>query len=499
MSRADLPARRRRGRVLLVGENLLDGATAAQLHQRPAAARNLFQAIGELVTAVTGQPIVAALIDETCLGRHTSRALDAIRHVDPSITLIQVTASAPAEPAPGFDATLSAPINPQALAQILGEDLMLAPPPEVEPPPPEVMAPVPEEVTLPPTETAAPTPTTDPRKPDLTSLRGRSGSPAQTPPEVPGLGDEPARSEPQAPSLKPQAAPPVHARPEFTDGLGDVDLIDAIMHTPEGVTAAALELTRQQTGWNDLDLTEHAPTQRVCAIAPVTVPGQDAPAGHLVTECATDQQLAPWARWLSRWLALDQAYAGYRLMAYRDELTGTWNRRYFHQFLRRTIDAAAARRRPVSVLVFDIDNFKRYNDEFGHSAGDIILRETVALLNSVIRDCDRVCRIGGDEFAVVFADLDAPREAGSDHPGSVEKLALRFQEQVSAMRFPKLGLEAPGTLTISAGLATFPWEGSTARQLLKLADERLMQSKRRGKNHITFGPAAAQPEREENG
>ena len=142
-------------------------------------------------------------------------------------------------------------------------------------------------------------------------------------------------------------------------------------------------------------------------------------------------------------------------------------------------------------MVFDIDDFKRYNDSYGHEAGDIILRETVALLNSVIRASDRVCRIGGDEFAVIFADVLGPREIGSSHPESVEMIARRFQQQICAMRFPKLGLEAPGTLSISAGLASYPWDGNDPVTLLRLADQRALESKRKGKNHITFGPGAA--------
>jgi diguanylate cyclase (GGDEF)-like protein len=145
-------------------------------------------------------------------------------------------------------------------------------------------------------------------------------------------------------------------------------------------------------------------------------------------------------------------------------------------------------------MVFDIDNFKSYNDNFGHEAGDEVLRETVLLLNSVIRQGDRVCRIGGDEFAVVFADPEGPRKpdlrgAGA-MPESVEAIAKRFQDQICKMRFPKLGEQAPGPLSISAGLATFPWDGSDPVALLRHADQLALESKRRGKNAITLGPGA---------
>jgi diguanylate cyclase (GGDEF)-like protein len=141
-------------------------------------------------------------------------------------------------------------------------------------------------------------------------------------------------------------------------------------------------------------------------------------------------------------------------------------------------------------MVFDIDDFKKYNDQFGHGAGDDILRESVRLLNSVIRQGDRVCRIGGDEFAVIFADSEAPRQPGSHHPETVDVIARRFQQQICTMRFPKLGAEAPGTLSISGGLATYPWDGGDPDTLLQHADRLALESKRKGKNAVTLGPGA---------
>jgi diguanylate cyclase (GGDEF)-like protein len=141
-------------------------------------------------------------------------------------------------------------------------------------------------------------------------------------------------------------------------------------------------------------------------------------------------------------------------------------------------------------MVFDIDDFKKYNDQFGHGAGDDILRESVRLLNSVIRQGDRVCRIGGDEFAVIFADSEAPRHPGSHHPETVDVIARRFQAQICTMRFPKLGVEAPGNLSISGGLATYPWDGTDPETLLQHADKLALESKRKGKNAVTLGPGA---------
>jgi len=145
----------------------------------------------------------------------------------------------------------------------------------------------------------------------------------------------------------------------------------------------------------------------------------------------------------------------------------------------------------VTLLVFDIDDFKNYNDRFGHPAGDEILRETARLMQDSVREHDVVARIGGDEFAVIFWDNDqAPRRAHSEHPHDVLKAARRFQQAVYAHKFPKLLDHAPGTLTISGGLASFPWDGRTPEGLLDHADAMALESKRQGKNAITFGPGA---------
>lgn len=193
---------------------------------------------------------------------------------------------------------------------------------------------------------------------------------------------------------------------------------------------------------------------------------------------------------LARWLALEEQVEQLRTAAFVDDLTGAWNRGFFRRHLPRALDAARASRRDITLMVYDIDNFKHYNDSYGHGAGDEILRETVKLLQSVIRPSDRVCRIGGDEFAVIFDDPSGARSAGAAHPRTIGEIARRFQQQICEHRFPALGDEARSTLTISGGLATFPWDGADADSLLDAADRLLLDSKRRGKNALTLGPGA---------
>ena len=100
------------------------------------------------------------------------------------------------------------------------------------------------------------------------------------------------------------------------------------------------------------------------------------------------------------------------------------------------------------------------------------------------RSRDVVARIGGDEFAVLFWDAEPPRRPDSHHPESAFALTNRFAEAVAKHEFPSLGPEAKGVLTISGGLATYPWDGHTCRELLRHADQALRQAKLAGKNAI---------------
>jgi diguanylate cyclase (GGDEF)-like protein len=274
-------------------------------------------------------------------------------------------------------------------------------------------------------------------------------------------------------------------------GGGDLLLVTLLLkgQDPE---PAAVAMLRERSGDNTLifhtDPAGSAPAESDPRAQPVAWEG--VVFGRLTASRTAPGALAQHARWLAGWLRLRDQQAQLRTAAFTDPLTGAWNRRYFDRFLATAIDAARAGRRPVTILLFDIDNFKHYNDRYGHEAGDEILRETVRLLRSVIRPTDRVCRVGGDEFAVIFHEPDGPRQEGSKHPATVFQLAQRFQQQVQKHRFPKLTDCAAGTLTISGGLATFPWDGATPAELLAKADQLAMASKRQGKNAITLGPGA---------
>ena len=208
-------------------------------------------------------------------------------------------------------------------------------------------------------------------------------------------------------------------------------------------------------------------------------------------------------------------------LATEDDLTGLKNRRYIREFAKQIIERAAKQNGRVTLLVFDIDDFKHYNDVYGHCTGDEILKQAAALMRRCCRGHDVVARIGGDEFAVVFWDdpqlakqtkvesrASAPpaggaaerRSASADHPKEALFIAKRFVRELeraglSSLPSPAnrptgqpgfgvLGPGGKGVLTISGGLASFPRDGRTSDELFLLADKALLDAKRSGKNRI---------------
>ena len=186
-------------------------------------------------------------------------------------------------------------------------------------------------------------------------------------------------------------------------------------------------------------------------------------------------------------------------LATEDDLTGLKNRRYIWEFSRQIIEYAKKENVRVTLLVFDIDNLKQYNDIYGHHAGDEILKEAAVLMRRSCRGHDVVGRVGGDEFAVIFWDdpqqkraaapskSDERRSANADHPAEAIVIAKRFVKELSKAGFSSfggLGPEGKGVLTISGGLASFPRDGETIEQLFQEADKALLEAKRSGKNRI---------------
>ncbi len=171
-------------------------------------------------------------------------------------------------------------------------------------------------------------------------------------------------------------------------------------------------------------------------------------------------------------------------LAITDHLTGAYNRRYFYHVTDRILAQNQSASGRVTLLLFDIDDFKHYNDTYGHAAGDEILREVTKLIRRTTRVQDVVARIGGDEFAVLFWDVAELRLPDSQPPQTAQIMVERFCKAVARHGFPSLGPEAQGSLTISGGLAGFPKDGQNCRELLRSADVAMKSVKRTGKNAI---------------
>ncbi len=285
-------------------------------------------------------------------------------------------------------------------------------------------------------------------------------------------------------------APPASEGMKPSEQLGDVDLVTEILSEEGNLRSTSLAMIRTHLGTQDIHLLLAEETFAEDGRATATVVHGEVHLGTLVSSTVGSDALRDWANWLAVWMGLERHVRGLKRLTETDELTGAGNRRAFERVLKETLAAAGNERRLVTLMVFDIDNFKTYNDRYGHDAGDQVLRETVDLLRSTIRRGDHVFRIGGDEFVVIFSDAEGPRTERSAPPESVEAIAYRFQAKVCELRFPQLGLDADGSLSISAGLATFPWDGLDGNTLLRRADQLAMESKRSGKNALRFGPGA---------
>ena len=296
-------------------------------------------------------------------------------------------------------------------------------------------------------------------------------------------------------------------------------LLDAVLHHPQSATRAALEQLNAQLG----------PTMRMVFVAPTKPQPPDVPEGmvllshatrvetqttgtlHLLIprdedETAARHLLAQLAHLVGRLQALEDQHRTMHRLAITDDLTGLYNGRFFRFMLVKLIEQARQHRSLVTLLLFDIDNFKRYNDQYGHAVGDEILKQTASLMRKTCRPHDIVARISGDEFAVIFWEKEGPRQPreprdsrtapsaphapppaapASRVPQSVEAIVQRFLRGVASPEFNSLGPSGKGVLTISGALAVYPYDAQTPDDLIKVADHELMfGAKRRGKNNI---------------
>lgn len=170
-----------------------------------------------------------------------------------------------------------------------------------------------------------------------------------------------------------------------------------------------------------------------------------------------------------------------REMALRDGLTGMYNRRYLEDALNRELHRAERSGKPVAVVMIDIDHFKKFNDKFGHDAGDFVLSAVARAIMKNIRPSDIACRYGGEELAVVLAEADL--ECGE---ARAEKLRLAIRDT----NLTHLGQSLPAP-TASFGVAVYPANGTTPADLLKSADQALYRAKQEGRDRVCLAAQAA--------
>jgi diguanylate cyclase (GGDEF)-like protein len=165
----------------------------------------------------------------------------------------------------------------------------------------------------------------------------------------------------------------------------------------------------------------------------------------------------------------------------RDSLTGLFNRRFMQESLEREIMRSRRKKHALTMLFLDIDHFKRFNDTFGHDAGDFVLQSIADLLRNFFRGDDVACRCGGEEFAIVLPESTAKDAA---------LRADKFRAEVKALKLEYKDTRL-GPISVSIGVAAFPEHCTTAEELLKVADQCLYQSKNSGRDRVTVASAQA--------
>jgi diguanylate cyclase (GGDEF)-like protein/PAS domain S-box-containing protein len=163
-----------------------------------------------------------------------------------------------------------------------------------------------------------------------------------------------------------------------------------------------------------------------------------------------------------------------REQSMRDHLTGVFNRRYMEETLERELLRAARKGLSLGIIMLDVDHFKRFNDSYGHAAGDAILRELSNLLLKHVRGEDILSRYGGDEFIIILPDasLDVTLERAELLRTYAQHLNVQFEGKTL------------GRITLSLGVAIFPNNGKTSKALLKAVDVALYRVKHEGRNHV---------------
>lgn len=267
---------------------------------------------------------------------------------------------------------------------------------------------------------------------------------------------------------------------------------------PTFLPDACWSLRRGQPHWTESPgsgitcqhLTKRSTTQSLCV--PMVAQGNTVGVFHLAFENVNAEKLrydsgAETARDSRQRLAVSaasqialslanlQLRESLREQSIRDPLTGLFNRRFLEESLERELQLAGRKQQQIAILFLDLDHFKRFNDTFGHDAGDMVLKSVADLLSDFFRTSDICCRYGGEEFAIILPESSAQDAA-------IRADALRSEIKRLQLQYRKQTL---GPISLSAGVAAFPENALTSDELLRIADQCLYESKARGRDVVT--------------
>ncbi len=165
----------------------------------------------------------------------------------------------------------------------------------------------------------------------------------------------------------------------------------------------------------------------------------------------------------------------YKQLSRIDGLTELYNYTFFQQLLKTEVERAGRYGHQLSLLMIDIDNFKGYNDAYGHPAGDEALRKLARVMSRAVRGCDFIARYGGDEFVVVLPETDQ---------SEAKTIGERLRTLVSKTKFDGTQKDRESIITVSVGLATYPRDAQTREDLVKRADQALYKAKSKNRNNL---------------
>lgn len=172
-----------------------------------------------------------------------------------------------------------------------------------------------------------------------------------------------------------------------------------------------------------------------------------------------------------------QSSINLRKISITDPLTGLLNRRYFEERISEEMERSKRHGQPFSLIILDIDNFKDFNDTYGHLCGDEALKNTGQMIKRCIRIIDIAARYGGEEFSIILPTTDKE---------DARLIGERIRDEIEKMSFMMKGTEEVARLTVSLGIASYPVDASTVEELINNADRALYKAKALGKNRVVL-------------